>query len=147
MPGTPEICQNLIKLSQYFYCIHFAGGYLVEPLDLHASTRHLAILDDKLTLSDKVAYAYSLGRQRVEDVVEMARFAGGCSDAELEASSKIYANINFTSPFKRDFPMLDRWMWLARRNRSRKRYARWLWRNGLGLGLPLRLAPVSRMRR
>ena len=95
MPGTPEICQNLIKLSQYFYCIHFAGGYLVEPLDLHASTRHLAMLGDKLTLSDKVAYAYSLGRQRVEDVVEMVRFAGGWSDAEFEASSKNICEYQF----------------------------------------------------
>ena len=46
------------------------------------------MLDDKLTLSDKVAYAYSLGRQRFEDVVEMVHFASGWSDAELEASSK-----------------------------------------------------------
>ena len=95
MPGTPEICQNLIKLSQYFYCIHFAGGYLVEPLDLHASTRHLAMLDDKLKLSDKVAYAYSLGRQRFEDVVEMVRFVGGWSDAEFEASSKNICEYQF----------------------------------------------------
>ena len=46
------------------------------------------MLDDKLKLSDKVAYAYSLGRQRFEDVVEMVRFVGGWSDAEFEASSK-----------------------------------------------------------
>ena len=67
-------------------------------------------------LSDKVAHAYSLRQERVENVGEMVRFAGGWSDAEFEASPKIYANINPTSPLKRDFPMLDRWMWLAPRN-------------------------------
>jgi len=39
-----ETCQNLIKLSQYFNCIHFVGGYLVDPVDLHANTRHLDML-------------------------------------------------------------------------------------------------------
>ena len=111
-----ETCQNLIKLSQYFNCIHFVGGYLVDPVDLHANIRHLDMLYANLTLSDKVAHAYSLRQERVENVGEMVRFAGGWSDAEFEASSKIYANINPTSPLKRDFPMLDRWMWLAPRN-------------------------------
>lgn len=118
VPGTRETCQNLIKLSQYFNCIHFVGGYPVEPVDLHASTRHLDVLYDKLTLSDKVAHAYSLGRERVEDVVEMVRLAGGWSDAEFEASPKMYTNINSTSPLKHDFPMLDGWMRLARRNQG-----------------------------
>jgi len=44
VPGTRETCQNLIKLSQYFNCIHFVGGYLVDPVDLHANTRHLDML-------------------------------------------------------------------------------------------------------
>ena len=118
VPGTRETCQNLIKLSQYFNCIHFVGGYPVEPVDLHASTRHLDVLYDKLTLSDKVAHAYSLGQERVEDVVEMVRLAGGWSDAEFEASPKMYTNINSTSPLKHDFPMLDGWMRLARRNQG-----------------------------
>ena len=52
------MCKNLLKLSQYFNCIHFVGGYPVEPVDIHASTRHLDVLYDKLTLTDKVAHAY-----------------------------------------------------------------------------------------
>ena len=118
MPGTRETCANLIKLSQYFNCIHFVGGYPVEPVDLHASTRHLDVLYDKLTLSDKVAHAYALGKERVEDVMEMVRISGGWSDAEFEASPKMYTNINSTSPLKHDFPMLDGWMRLARRNQG-----------------------------
>ena len=118
VPGTRETCANLIKLSQYFNCIHFVGGYPVEPVDLHASTRHLDVLYDKLIISDKVPHAYSLGKERVEDVMEMVRISGGWSDAEFDASPKMYTNINSTSPLKHDFPMLDGWMRLARRNQG-----------------------------
>ncbi|MCP4821004.1 MAG: methyltransferase, partial [Shimia sp.] len=65
VPGTREMCANLLKLSQYFNCIHFVGGYPVEPQDIHASVRHLDVLYDKLTLTDKVAHTYSLGKERV----------------------------------------------------------------------------------
>ena len=67
LPGTRAQCRDLLKLTQYFNCIHFAGGYPVEPVDVHPSVRHLDVLYDKLTLTDKVAHAYSLGPERVED--------------------------------------------------------------------------------
>ena len=116
--GTREMCANLLKLSQYFNCIHFVGGYPVEPQDVHASVRHLDVLYDKLTLTDKVAHAYCLGRERVEDVMEMVRIAGGLTDEEFEASPHMYSNINSTSPLKHDFPMLDGWVRLAKRNQG-----------------------------
>jgi trimethylamine--corrinoid protein Co-methyltransferase len=116
--GTREMCANLFKLSQYFNCIHFVGGYPVEPQDIHASIRHLDALYDKLTLTDKVAHAYCLGKERVEDVMEMVRIAGGHSHEEFEASPHMYTNINSTSPLKHDYPMLDGWMRLARRNQG-----------------------------
>ncbi len=116
--GTREMCQNLLKLSQYFNCIHFIGGYPVEPQDIHASIRHLDVLYDKLTLTDKVAHAYCLGRERVEDVMEMVRIAGGHTHEEFESGPKMFTNINSTSPLKHDHPMLDGWMRLARRNQG-----------------------------
>tara|TARA_R110002126_G_scaffold55287_4_gene148807 strand:- start:326 stop:1813 length:1488 start_codon:yes stop_codon:yes gene_type:complete len=118
VPGTREMCRNLLKLSQYFNCIHFNGGYPVEPVDIHAAVRHLDVLYDTLTLTDKVTHAYSLGAERVEDVMEMVRISGGWTDAEFEASPKMYTNINSTSPLKHDGPMLDGWMRLARRNQG-----------------------------
>ena len=118
VPGTREMCRNLLKLTQYFNCIHFAGGYPVEPVDVHASVRHLDVLFDKLTLTDKVMHAYSLGTERVEDVMEMVRIAGGLSHEEFDASPKMYTNINSTSPLKHDVPMLDGWMRMARRNQG-----------------------------
>ena len=118
VPGNREMCRNLLKLTQYFNCIHFAGGYPVEPVDLHASVRHLDVLYDKLTLTDKAMHAYSLGKERVEDVMEMVRIAGGLSHEEFEATPGMYTNINSTSPLKHDYPMIDGCLRLARRGQA-----------------------------
>ncbi|MBV0911632.1 trimethylamine methyltransferase family protein [Anianabacter salinae] len=113
--GTRETCANLLKLTQYFNCIHFAGGYPVEPLDIHPRERHLDVLFDKLSLTDKVAHAYSLGPERVEDVMEMVRIAGGLSHEDFDAAPRMYTNINSTSPLKHDIPMIDGCLRLIRR--------------------------------
>jgi trimethylamine--corrinoid protein Co-methyltransferase len=114
--GNFESFKNLIRLTQYFNCIHFAGGYPVEPIDVHASVRHLDCVSEKLILSDKVVHAYSLGRERVEDVMEMTRIAGGLTREEFDARPHMYTNINSVSPLKHDFPMLEGAMIHARRN-------------------------------
>lgn len=118
IPGTREMCADLLKLTQYFNCIHFVGGYPVEPQDIHASIRHLDVLYDALTLTDKVVHAYALGAERVEDAMEMVRLAGGLSHAEFEATPRMFTNINSTSPLKHDHPMMDGWMRMARRNQG-----------------------------
>ena len=116
--GTREQCQNLLKLTQYFNCMHFVGGYPVEPVDIHASVRHLDVLYDKLTLTDKAMHAYSLGKERVEDVMEMVRIAGGLTHEEFEATPRMYTNINSTSPLKHDEPMIDGSLRLIRRGQG-----------------------------
>ena len=113
--GDFESFKDLLKLTQHFNCIHVAGGYPVEPVDVHASVRHLDCLYEKLTLTDKVCHAYSLGSERVEDVLEMARIASGLPEAEFFAQPRIYTNINSSSPLKHDWPMLDGAMRFARR--------------------------------
>ena len=112
--GDFESFKDFIKLTQYFNCIHFAGGYPVEPVDIHASIRHLDCLYEKLTLSDKVVHAYSLGAERVEDVLEMTRIASGMGASEFFAEPRVYTNINSSSPLKHDTPMLDGAMRFAR---------------------------------
>jgi trimethylamine---corrinoid protein Co-methyltransferase len=113
--GDFEAFRDLIKLTQYFNCIHVAGGYPVEPVDIHASVRHLDCLFEKLTLTDKVVHAYSLGPERVEDVIEMARIASGLGREEFESRPRLFTNINSSSPLKHDWPMLDGAMRFARR--------------------------------
>jgi trimethylamine---corrinoid protein Co-methyltransferase len=113
--GDFETFKEFMKLTQYFNCIHIAGGYPVEPIDIHPSVRHLDCLYEKLTITDKVVHAYSLGAERVEDVMEMTRIAGGLSEEEFRAKPRMYTNINSVSPLKHDYPMLDGAMRLARR--------------------------------
>jgi trimethylamine--corrinoid protein Co-methyltransferase len=107
-----------MKLTQYFNCIHIAGGYPVEPIDIHPSVRHLDCLYEKLTITDKVVHAYSLGAERVEDVMEMVRLAGGLTEEEFQAKPRMYTNINSVSPLKHDYPMLDGAMRLAKRGQA-----------------------------
>ena len=106
--------QDLIKLTQYFNCIHMMIGYPVEPVDIHPSIRHLDCLFDALTLTDKVVHAYSLGKERIEDAMEMVRIAGGLTQEEFDACPRMFTNINSTSPLKIDFNMLDGAMRMAR---------------------------------
>ncbi len=113
--GDFETFKEFMKLTQYFNCIHIAGGYPVEPVDIHASVRHLDCLYEKLTLTDKVVHAYSLGAERVEDVMEMVRIAGGLTEEEFQAKPRLYTNINSVSPLKHDYPMLDGAMRMAKR--------------------------------
>jgi trimethylamine--corrinoid protein Co-methyltransferase len=113
--GDFKSFSDLMKLTSYFNCIHVAGGYPVEPIDVHASVRHLDCLQEKLIVTDKVVHAYSLGKERVEDVMEMVRIAGGLTDDEFGAKPHMYTNINSVSPLVHDFPMLDGAMRLARR--------------------------------
>ena len=114
-PGDRAAFRDLTMLAQAFNCIHLSGGYPVEPVDLHPATRHLDCLHDQLTLTDKGVHAYCLGRERVEDVMEMVRIAAGLTHAEFDASPRMFTNINSTSPLKHDFPMIDGALRMARR--------------------------------
>ena len=113
--GNRADFQNLLKLSQAFNCIHFNAGYPVEPVDIHASIRHLDGYYDLLTLTDKVMHAYSLGPERINDAMEMVRIAAGLSHEEFESCPRMFTNINSSSPLKHDWPMLDGAMRMARR--------------------------------
>ncbi|MEM1344006.1 MAG: trimethylamine methyltransferase family protein [Pseudomonadota bacterium] len=117
-PGDHASFRELVKLVQSFECLHLIGGYPVEPVDLHASTRHLDCIRDKLVLSDKVMHCYALGVERVEDAMEMVRLAGGLSHEEFAATPRMYTNINSSSPLKHDWPMLDGAMRLAKRGQA-----------------------------
>lgn len=106
-PGTRADYQNFLKLGQYFNCISFVGGYPVEPIDLHASIRHLDALYDKATLTDKPLKAYMLGDERAKDAIEIARLARGISHEQLEREPSLSTIINTNSPLKLDWNMLN----------------------------------------
>ena len=115
-PGNRRDYQNFIRLGQGFDSIHFWGGYPVEPIDIHASVRHLDALFDLLTLSDKPIHAYSLGRERNLDAIEMVKIARGIDDETLEREPSLFTVINSSSPLRLDTPMLEGVIQMARRN-------------------------------
>lgn len=118
VPGTRAQCQDLLKLTQAMNCLHFNGGYPVEPVDVHASVRHLDVVHDMLMLTDKVVHAYSLGPERIEDVMEMVKIAAGLDEAAFQAKPHMFTNINSTSPLKHDQPMIDGCLRAVRRGQA-----------------------------
>ena len=113
--GTREDYQKFIKLGQHFNCIDFMGGFPVEPIDLHASVRHLEAFRDMVTLTDKPFVIYSLGRQRVLDDIEITRRAYGLSEEEFSKRPYLGTIVNTNSPLKLDGNMLMGMMELSRR--------------------------------
>jgi trimethylamine--corrinoid protein Co-methyltransferase len=114
--GNRADYQNLIRLCQMLNPVHFFAGYPVEPIDIHASIRHLDALWDLLTLADKPIHAYSLGRQRITDAIEMARIARGIDQQTLDLEPSLFTVINSSSPLRLDTPMLHGILEMSARN-------------------------------
>jgi trimethylamine--corrinoid protein Co-methyltransferase len=106
-PGSHEDFRNLVRLAQSFNILHMTGGYPVEPVDLHPSIRHLECLRDLATLTDKAFHAYSLGRDRNRDALEIVRIARGINDDRLDREPSLISVINSSSPLRLDAPMLQ----------------------------------------
>ena len=115
-PGNQVDYRNFLRLGHSLDIIHLFGGYPVEPVDLHASIRHLECLADFVRLSDKVFHAYSLGRERNRDAIEIARIARGVDDARLDREPSLFTIINSSSPLRLDAPMLQGIIEMASRN-------------------------------
>ena len=105
-PGNRADFQNLLRLAQSYNIIHMTGGYPVEPVDIHASVRHLDCLSDIAKLTDKAFHAYSLGRERNRDALEITRIARGVTNEQLNAEPSLISVINSSSPLRLDAPML-----------------------------------------
>jgi trimethylamine--corrinoid protein Co-methyltransferase len=106
-PGSHEDFRNLVRLAQHYNIIHMTGGYPVEPVDLHPSVRHLDCLGDLVRLTDKPFHAYSLGRQRNLDALEIVRIGRGVTADQLGREPSLISVINSSSPLRLDAPMLQ----------------------------------------
>ena len=107
---------KLLRLGQVFNIIHFYGGYPVEAIDLHPNTRHLDCLAAFVTLTDKVFHAYSLGRQRILDALEIVRIGYGLTESQLKEQPSIFTVVNTSSPLRLDGPMIEGVIEMARMN-------------------------------
>jgi len=111
--GTRVDFQNFLKLAQHFNAIDFIAGYPVEPVDVHASVRHLDALYDMATFTDKPYVAYMLGHERATDALEIARLARGISHEQFEREPTLMTVVNTNSPLKLDWNMLNGMMNLS----------------------------------
>lgn len=114
--GNREDFRKLVKLAQHYDVIHTTGGYPVEPVDIHASVRHLDCLSDLVKFTDKVFHCYSLGKQRNLDALEIARIGRGISMEQMEHEPSLFTVINSSSPLRLDGPMLQGIIEMSSRN-------------------------------
>ena len=117
-PGNFTDYQNLIRLAQYFNVIHMTGGYPVGPIDLPSNTRHLDCAFTHLTLTDKVFHAYSLGKQRIADSIEMLRIGLGLTRDQLKKQPSLISIINTSSPLRLDGVMIQGMLEMIRNGQS-----------------------------
>ena len=115
-PGNFRDFRDLTRLAQSLNTVHLLSGYPVEPVDLPPETRHLDALKTFVTDTDKVFHAYSLGRQRIQDGIEIARIGRGISREQLLQEPSLFSIINTSSPLRIDGPMLEGVIQLARQN-------------------------------
>ena len=116
--GNQADYRNLLKLAQSYDIIHTTGGYPVEPVDVHASVRHLDCISDLIKLTDKPFHAYSLGQQRNVDAIEMTRIGRGISMEQLERETSLFTIINSSSPLRLDGPMLQGIIEMSSKNQA-----------------------------
>ena len=107
---------DFLRLGQALNIIHVIGGYPVEPVDLPPATRHLDAIAACIELTDKVYHAYSLGRTRILDALELTRIAHGLSEEELTRQPSLFTIVNTSSPLRLDGPMIEGVIEMARRN-------------------------------
>ena len=114
--GTYEDLCNYFRVIQSLNIIHQEGGGCFEPMDLPPESRHLDLYLAQLTLLDKNAQAYALGRDRTIDCLEMTCIALGKDREELANQPAVLAIINTNSPMQLDVPMSEAVLELAAAN-------------------------------
>lgn len=113
-PGSFDAYCDFLRLTQQVNIAQVVAGHSVEPMDIETPVRHLDATLAMITLTDKIFRIYSLGRQRVLDVLEMVRILFGVDEDELTAAPRVFTMINSNSPLQYDNPMLWGMIELAR---------------------------------
>ena len=111
--GTYEDYCNLLRVAHSLNIIHFLSGYPVEPVDLPPATRHLDACYGYITLTDMAWHPYSLGRQRIDDGIDMLAIARGVDRDQLAREPGLVSVVNTNSPLRVDGPMLEGLMAMA----------------------------------
>ena len=98
--------QNFVKLAQVTPQISNAGGTVVEPEDEPQETRHLDMVYNLMTLSDKTFMGSVTSAANALDTIEMAALAFGGKEA-IAARPVLLVLVNVNSPRRYDTRMLE----------------------------------------
>ena len=106
-PGNyAEMC-DYFRVVQSLNILHQEGGGAFEAMDMPTETRHLHLYLAQIRLLDKNCQAYTLGRGRTADAIEMACITLGATREQLAADPAVLAIINTNSPMQLDIPMTE----------------------------------------
>jgi trimethylamine--corrinoid protein Co-methyltransferase len=107
---------NLTKLAHVLNPVHAIAGYIVEPTDLEVRTRHLTALSEIVKLTDKPFFAYAIGKERMQDGIEIARIARGITHDQMMQQPSLHTIVNSNTPLIYDRALLEGAIEMARLN-------------------------------
>ena len=110
-----DMC-NLTKLAHVLNPVHAIAGYIVEPTDLEVRTRHLTALSEIVKLTDKPFFAYAIGKERMQDGIEIARIARGITHDQMMQQPSLHTIVNSNTPLIYDRALLEGAIEMARLN-------------------------------
>ncbi len=96
--------QNLARLSQFFPQLDSVGGTICEPNDVPLDSRHLDMVFNLMTLSDKPFMGSVTSGPNAADTIAMAEMVFGRES--METTPCVISLINVNSPLRFDDRML-----------------------------------------
>lgn len=106
-PGNAADLEAYLRVIGALDIIHQEGGGPLEALDLPAETRHLDLYRMLATLLDKPWHCLALGREPVDDALEVASLALGVERDDLVRTPALMSVVNTNSPLRLDGPMSE----------------------------------------
>ena len=104
--GTLGDFQNFCRLAQSFAAMDSVGGVVVEPNDASLDSRHLDMVFNAFTLTDKFIMGNVVTGENAADTIAMAEIVLG-GRKSIEEKPFGYSLINCNSPLRWDDRMLD----------------------------------------
>ncbi len=108
--ATLDDFRNFVRLAQSFSVLDSAGGVICEPNDAPLDSRHLDMIYNLQTLTDKIYMGNVVSGVNARDTLAMTEilFGGGeTGRAAIEQTPALISLINCNSPLRWDDRMLD----------------------------------------
>ena len=107
---------NLLRLGESLNSVQLQAGFPVEPCDVNVNTRHLVAGAAMARLTTKPVGGYALGRQRMQDAIDIVRIGRGINHATLLKEPSIHTIVNSNSPLIYDGALLEGAIVMAQNN-------------------------------